>query len=180
MTTYLGKSCSFGLPRVPFVNCRQFMYLVISLLVMRAGCGTWLYQFLIIAYLFTLFAKVAPLNQAPLSNMHNNKNEHGGGVSYSGVRIALWTSAGKELSPWLFICVVFIFSAVLVVHVPLLFGVWGRVWNSIYRFLIIAFLSTLISLSGIWYPYILPKQKAVSWVTCRSKRLKETRGRDQN
>ena len=30
MTTYLGKSCSFGLPRVPFVNCGQFMYLVIS------------------------------------------------------------------------------------------------------------------------------------------------------
>ena len=28
MTTYLGKSCSFGLLRVPFVNCRQFMYLV--------------------------------------------------------------------------------------------------------------------------------------------------------
>ena len=28
MTTYLGKSCSFGLPRVPFVNYRQFMYLV--------------------------------------------------------------------------------------------------------------------------------------------------------
>ena len=55
MTTYLGKSCSFGFPRVPFVNCRQFMYLVISLLVLRAGCGIWLYQFLIIAYLFTLF-----------------------------------------------------------------------------------------------------------------------------
>ena len=33
MTTYLGESCSFGLPRVPFVNCRRFMYLVISLLV---------------------------------------------------------------------------------------------------------------------------------------------------
>ena len=31
MTTYLGKSCSFCLPRVPFENCRQFMYLVISL-----------------------------------------------------------------------------------------------------------------------------------------------------
>ena len=31
MTTYLGKNCSFCLPRVPFVNCRQFMYLVISL-----------------------------------------------------------------------------------------------------------------------------------------------------
>ena len=30
MTTYLGKSCSFGFPRVPFVDCRQFMYLVIS------------------------------------------------------------------------------------------------------------------------------------------------------
>ena len=53
MTTYLGKSCSFGLPRVPFVNCRQFIYLGISLLVLRAGCGIWLYQFLIIAYLFT-------------------------------------------------------------------------------------------------------------------------------
>ena len=32
MTTYLGKRCSFCLPRVPFVNCRQFLYLVISLL----------------------------------------------------------------------------------------------------------------------------------------------------
>ena len=52
MTTYNGKSCSFGLPRVPFVNCCQFMYLVISLLGLRAGCGIWLYQFLIIAYLF--------------------------------------------------------------------------------------------------------------------------------
>ena len=54
MTTYLGKSCSFGLPRVPFINCRQFMYLVNSLLVLRAGCGIWLYQFLIIAYLCAL------------------------------------------------------------------------------------------------------------------------------
>ena len=53
MTTYLEKSCSFGLLRVPFVNCRQFMFLVISLLVLRAGCGIWLYQFLIIAYHFT-------------------------------------------------------------------------------------------------------------------------------
>ena len=53
MTTYLGKSCSFSLPRVPYVNCRQFMYLVISLLVLRAGYGIWLYQLLIIAYLFT-------------------------------------------------------------------------------------------------------------------------------
>ena len=53
MTTCLEKSCSFGLPRVPFVNCCQFMYLVVSLLVLRAGCGIWLYQFLIIAYPFT-------------------------------------------------------------------------------------------------------------------------------
>ena len=30
MTTYLGKSCSFGFPRVPFINYPQFMYLVIS------------------------------------------------------------------------------------------------------------------------------------------------------
>ena len=30
MTTCLEKSCSFGLPRVPFVNCCQFMYLVFS------------------------------------------------------------------------------------------------------------------------------------------------------
>ena len=55
MTTYLGKSCSFCLPRVPYVNCHQFMYLVISLLVLRAGYGIWLYQFLIIAYLFTFY-----------------------------------------------------------------------------------------------------------------------------
>ena len=41
MITYLGKSCSFGLP---FVNCRQFMYLVISLLALRAGCGIWMFQ----------------------------------------------------------------------------------------------------------------------------------------
>ena len=54
MSTWLGKSGSFGLPRVPFVNCGQLMYLVISLLVLRAGCGIWLYQFLIISYLFTL------------------------------------------------------------------------------------------------------------------------------
>ena len=54
MTTCLGKSCCFGLPRVPFVNCCQCMYLVISLLVLLAEYGIWLYQFLFIAYLFTL------------------------------------------------------------------------------------------------------------------------------
>ena len=55
MTTCLGKSCSFGLQRVPFVNCCQFMYLVISILVLRAGYEIWLYQFLIIDYLLTLY-----------------------------------------------------------------------------------------------------------------------------
>ena len=30
MATCLGKSCSFFVPRVPFVNCCQFMYLVIE------------------------------------------------------------------------------------------------------------------------------------------------------
>ena len=54
MATCLGKSCSFDLPRLSFVNCCQFMYLVVSLLVLRAGCGISLYRFLIIAYPFTL------------------------------------------------------------------------------------------------------------------------------
>ena len=65
MTTCLGKTCSFGLPRVPFVNCCQFMYLVISILVLRAGCGIRLYRFLIIAYLFTL-------NQNSTNNEQND------------------------------------------------------------------------------------------------------------
>ena len=46
-------------------------------------------------------------------------------------RIALWPSAWKELSPWFFTCVVFIYSADLVVRVPFPFGVLGRVWISI-------------------------------------------------
>ena len=54
MTTCRGNSCSFGLPRVPFVNCCQFMYLIISLLVLRAGYGIWLF----IAYRFTLGKKL--------------------------------------------------------------------------------------------------------------------------
>ena len=54
MTTCLGKSCSFSLPSVPFVNCCKSMYLVISLLVLRARYGIWL----IIAYLFTFLTQV--------------------------------------------------------------------------------------------------------------------------
>ena len=52
MTTCLGKSCS---PRVPFVNCCQFMYLVLFLWVLRAGyqnqnqnCYLWHVQMTII------------------------------------------------------------------------------------------------------------------------------------
>ena len=58
----------FGLPLVPFVNCCQFMYLVVSLLVLRAGCGTWLYQFLIIAYRFTLPCQCFIYSQQPEVN----------------------------------------------------------------------------------------------------------------
>ena len=54
----LGKSCSFGLPRAPFVNCCQlFLFLVL-----RAGSGIWLYQFLIIAYLFLPLVSVRSLH----------------------------------------------------------------------------------------------------------------------
>ena len=46
-------------------------------------------------------------------------------------RIALWPSVGKELSLWLFICVVLILvpSKLYVSLFP--FGVCGRMWNSI-------------------------------------------------
>ena len=80
MTTYLGKSCSFCLPRVPFVNCRQFMYLVISLFGFEGRiwdlivsvpdhCLSFYFplriqytQFLIIAYPFTQFTLVIFMN----------------------------------------------------------------------------------------------------------------------
>ena len=45
-------------------------------------------------------------------------------------KIALGPSVGKELSPWLFTCAVFYFSAVLIVCVRFLFGVEGMMWNS--------------------------------------------------
>ena len=58
MTTYLGKRCSFCLPRVPFVNCRQFMYLVISLFGFEGRIWDLIVSVtvLIIAYLFTLLS----------------------------------------------------------------------------------------------------------------------------
>ena len=91
MTTCLEKSCSFGLPRVPFVNCCQFMYLVISLLILRTGCGNSLYQFLRIAYLFTSIISVLII-----------------AFSSTLFRLALWPSAGKELSHRLSTRIVFI------------------------------------------------------------------------
>ena len=42
------------------------------------------------------------------------------------LRIALWPSVGKELSPWLFSCAVFYFSAVLNVGVPFPFWCLGQ------------------------------------------------------
>ena len=86
MTICLGKSCSFGLPRVSFVNCRQFMYLVISLLVLRADCGIWLYQFLIIAYLLpwnvntgngSSWSLLGTLSQAMTAVGHYRERYHG-------------------------------------------------------------------------------------------------------
>ena len=47
-----GKELFIRFTASVFRKLRQFMYLVISLLVLRAGCGIWLYQFLIIANLF--------------------------------------------------------------------------------------------------------------------------------
>ena len=41
MTICLGRSFSFGLPRVPFVNCCHFMYVVLSLLVLRKELFFW-------------------------------------------------------------------------------------------------------------------------------------------
>ena len=45
-------------------------------------------------------------------------------------RITLWSSAGKELSPW-FSARTVLFYAVLIVCVPFSLDVWGRMWNSI-------------------------------------------------
>ena len=39
VAAYLGRGCSFCLPRVPFVGCRRFVYLVVSLF--GFGGGMW-------------------------------------------------------------------------------------------------------------------------------------------
>ena len=43
-------------------------------------------------------------------------------------RIAWWTSVGKELTSWLSVCAILLY-AILIVYVPFLYGVWGRMWN---------------------------------------------------
>ena len=53
------------------------------------------------------------------------------GLLFILLRIDLWPCVGKEMSSWLFTCVVVIFTAVLAVSVPFPFGIWNRVWNSI-------------------------------------------------
>ena len=45
----LGNNCSLGLPYVLFLPC-LFVIIVFSVLVLRAGFGLWLPQFLIFAY----------------------------------------------------------------------------------------------------------------------------------
>ena len=108
MTACMVKSCSFGLPRVPFVNCCQFMYLVISLLVLRAGCGIWLYQFLIIAYLFTFQRAVCrEWQRIPLDFIrHQVRSVRRGDRKRNWLRWSVFLIAGFDfdiiLKVWLF------------------------------------------------------------------------------
>ena len=56
-----GKELFIRFSASAFCGLPSIWYLVISLLVLRAGCGIWLYQFLIIAYLFTLHLRILNL-----------------------------------------------------------------------------------------------------------------------
>ena len=47
-------------------------------------------------------------------------------LQFNIFRIALWPSVGKDLSPWLFTCYGFYFSAVLILDVPFRFGFLGQ------------------------------------------------------
>ena len=55
MTTYLEKSCSFGLLCMSFLNIYKFVCVLLSLLVLRVGCEILLSLFLIIVFLLTLY-----------------------------------------------------------------------------------------------------------------------------
>ena len=78
MTTCLGKSCSFGLLRVSFVNVINLcVYVLLSFSVVRVGCGIGLYYFLLIVFLFTLNLFVTllkPLSHAFSEATHFLKN----------------------------------------------------------------------------------------------------------
>ena len=52
MATCLGKSCSFGLLCMSFVNVYHFVCVLL-----RMGFGIWLYNFLSIAFLFTFLVR---------------------------------------------------------------------------------------------------------------------------
>ena len=49
------------------------MYLVISILVLGAGCGIWLCRFLIIAYLFTLLLMPCMIIYSTKLNYYNSQ-----------------------------------------------------------------------------------------------------------
>ena len=157
MTTCLGKSCSVVLPRVPFVNCCQFMYLVISLLVLRAGCelcnDSWsLFVFLLYVYTFLTMKHLRSTQASRPTQTSTSKAQSSiqfwlwfilivcvlflfvFDLLFNLFRIALWPS-------FHFWC--FHFSAVLIEGVSFMFGVTAGYWIRLYRFLIIAFLSTL-------------------------------------
>ena len=67
MTTCLGKSCSFGLPRVPFVNCYQFMYLLFPFWFWRQDVGSDCISFwsLLIFLLWTIIYSGPPKGDSP-------------------------------------------------------------------------------------------------------------------
>ena len=95
MTSYLGKSCSFCLPRVPFVNCRQFMYLVISLLVFE--CRIWDLIVLVpdhcLSFYFILHNP--PIRWAPLINLAYSQRHYFTAlqISYVSRYLSLWSSS---------------------------------------------------------------------------------------
>ena len=71
------------------------MYLVISLLVLRAGCGIWLHQFLIIAYLFTFKDNYVVENTRDVINS-NYKKAKGDQLFYNSIASCLDVQVERE------------------------------------------------------------------------------------
>ena len=88
--------------KLPFVNCCQFMYLVTSLLILRAGYGIWLYQCLIIGYLLTLLNTSVnwPLNSSAFLRFDwaNPFHSSFSGVEYLGCLFFLTIDVPIEVS----------------------------------------------------------------------------------